>query len=126
LTNIFNETLNNFTIYFELPEDSIVDSLINFKDSKVYFTINSLAPEESTILNYSFLTKSNEDLSANEYGLVEIELSTTPLTAFISLAKNNKEITLIYLGIIIASSFFALLFVLRTDLLDLVNNKLKN
>jgi hypothetical protein len=117
LTNALNSTIANLTIYFELPKDSIASPLVDFRDSKAYFTIDSLAPGESITLNYSFLTKSSSELAVGSFEIAHEEAASNPLTAFIVLAKNNKEITLYSLAGIIILSFAALAYIARDDLL---------
>jgi hypothetical protein len=116
LTNALNETISNLTIYFELPKDSIMSSPVIFRDSKAYFTIDLLAPGESITLDYSFLTKSNNELAVGSFEILSKETAViNPLTAFVALARNNKEITLYSLGGIIILSFAALAYLARDD-----------
>jgi hypothetical protein len=120
ITNDLNETLSNVTVYFELPKDSIVESSANFKDSKMYFVIESLAPGESLSMSYSFLTRSDDDLSLTSFKISEKEISTNPLTAFISLARDNKEAALVYLISAIMLSSLSLIYILRNDISKLM------
>ncbi|MDD4352998.1 MAG: hypothetical protein PHN56_00930, partial [Candidatus Nanoarchaeia archaeon] len=127
ITNNLNKTITNLVIYFELSNTSIVDSSINIKDSKAYFTINSLAPGESEIINYSFLSKSNEETLINSFGVLSHDVNTNPLTAFVTLARSNKEVTLYSLIGVIIISLISLIYILRNDLSNLsFFSKLKN